>query len=107
MLGREPGSNRNVDCGTVAQLPDGLNGPLAVGWLTDQHGSLIVLQGAGEDLRGARRATIDQDRYRQIDNAAAGSGVVGLFRSVAVLFVHNYIAVLQELSRYIQDRVRK
>ena len=72
-----------------AQRDDGLHRALAERARADERGALVILQRAGDDFRGRRRAAIDQDDDRLALGQIARVGVealrlVGVTMSLAI-----------------------
>jgi hypothetical protein len=63
--------------GVLAQVVDGLHQAFAEGGFADDEGAVVVLQGAGDDLRRRGRAAVDQhDDGEGLAAVAVGGGVV-------------------------------
>ena len=68
-LGRVVARHGELEARAVFQINDGLHRALAEGAPTQDHGPLVVLQSAGDDLRGRSGAAVDQ-----ADDGDAGPG---------------------------------
>ncbi len=58
--------DRQLDAGVVRQRPHGLHRALAERGLAHDHRALVVLQRAGDDLRGRRRIGVGQHHHRDL-----------------------------------------
>ena len=72
VAGRQVLGDGHGHAGAVGKSAHRLHQTLAEGLLAHQHGPVVVLQGAGKDLAGARRTLIDQYHHR-----FGGQGLAG------------------------------
>src|SRR5712671_2715109 len=89
---------------------DGLYRPLAEGTRADDGGALVVLQGAGDDLRSRGRAAVDQDDDRFALGKVAGPHVESLRLLGVAATGRDDLALLQKCvghrDRLIQQAAR-
>ena len=62
----------------AGQRHDGLHRPLAEAARPQKHGTPVILERTGHDLRGRSGAAVDQDHNRQAFGQITGAGVVAL-----------------------------
>ena len=76
---REVLRDRELERGAVVVVVEHLHGALAEGRAADDHGAVEVLERAGDDLRGAGAALVDEHRHRhRLGRFTVGLGALGL-----------------------------
>ena len=96
------------EAGVVGGVEDGLDEALAEGGLADDEGAVVVLQGAGDDLRGGGGVSVDQDD----DGVLVGVGfsvgcTVDLVGEGAAALGDDDLALLEELAGDIDGLVEQ
>ncbi|MNF51418.1 hypothetical protein D3C84_327370 [compost metagenome] len=79
---------------------DGLHGALAEGLATDDQRAVVVLHGAGENLRGRGREAVDQQRHRALVERAGVFVFKHVDAAVAVAHQHGRALVDEQAGQF-------
>ena len=90
--------------GAVAQVEDELHRAFAKGFAANERGSLAIAECAGDDLRGAGRAAVDEDNQRLVGGQCFVGGVVDDLALFLALQVEHRAAV-EEVVGHVHGRV--
>ena len=93
--------------GVVRDLEDGLDKALAEGGLADDEGTIVILEGARDDLSCGRSVAIDKDDDGVFRSLLAAGGAVDLIGEGPALLRDDDLTALEELVAHVDGFVEE
>src|SRR5206468_3882655 len=99
--GSEPARGSDLETAVRAEWNDALRTPLPVRRRADDERAVVVLERAGDDLRRAGAASVDEDRERKLRPALLRRiGVFTIRVGNTATHAHDLLAGIEEQVRY-------